>query len=75
MQRLALRFAALLLVLSRQAVRILSPLALCFAGCCSVAVSAAVSDQLTLTAEEEAWRQAHPVLRVGSEVDWAPYNF
>lgn len=75
MQPLFLRLAALLPVLSRPAVRILSPLVLCFAGFCSVAVSAAVSDQLTLTAEEKAWLQAHSVLRVGSEVDWAPYNF
>lgn len=75
MQARVLRLAALLPVLSRQAIRILSLLALCLAGACSGAVSAAASDQLTLTAEEEAWLQAHPVLRVGSEVDWAPYNF
>ena len=62
-------------IASHLARRVLLPLLLSVAGFCSGAFGAAVSDELTLTAEEETWRQAHPVLRVGSEVDWAPYNF
>jgi two-component system, sensor histidine kinase and response regulator len=30
---------------------------------------------LNLTVEEEAWLEAHPVIRVSNEMDWTPFNF
>jgi PAS domain S-box-containing protein len=42
---------------------------------CAPVLQAEVHAQLTLTAEERQWLEAHPVLRVGSEVDRAPYNY
>lgn len=36
---------------------------------------AAPGAQLALNAQEKAWLQANPVLRVGSNIDWSPYNF
>jgi polar amino acid transport system substrate-binding protein len=32
-------------------------------------------DTLKLTAEERAWIQANPELRVGNEMDWPPFDF
>ena len=33
------------------------------------------AETVTLTEEEQAWLHAHPVLRVGAETDWPPFDF
>ncbi len=39
-------------------------------------LAAAEQDQgIGLTAQEQAWLDAHPVIRVSNEMDWAPYDF
>tara|TARA_R110001599_G_scaffold177127_4_gene369285 strand:- start:12293 stop:18568 length:6276 start_codon:yes stop_codon:yes gene_type:complete len=48
---------------------------LTFVCLCAPLLHAEPHAQLTLTAEERQWLDTHPVLRVGNEVDWAPYNF
>lgn len=39
------------------------------------AVSAGSAHMLVLTAEEQAWIDAHPVIRVASGPDYAPFQF
>lgn len=31
--------------------------------------------RVTLTKEEKAWIKAHPIIHVGGEMDWAPFDF
>ncbi len=38
-------------------------------------IACSASAQLELTTEERAWIAAHPVLRVGNETDWPPFDF
>ncbi len=40
-----------------------------------VALAADEEFLASLTAEERAFLEAHPVIRVGGEIDWAPYGF
>ncbi|ADC62010.1 transporter substrate-binding domain-containing protein [Allochromatium vinosum] len=41
----------------------------------SVAGDAESGDTLELTGTERAFLQAHPVIRVGNELDWPPYDY
>lgn len=48
----------------------------CFAVSTFIEVSvAATSDDALFTAEEQQWIKDHPVIRVGGEMDWAPFDF
>lgn len=44
-------------------------------GRCDIQNIAADTKELDLTAEERAFLDAHPVLRVSNEVDWPPYDY
>jgi len=44
-------------------------------GLSAQAVAQPDSDPLMLTEEEREWISANPVVRVGGELDWAPYDF
>jgi len=58
-------------------VNLLVLLYLFFAGSCYGEEVRSVnnSPRLTLTAEEQAWVDAHPVIRVASDPDYAPFQF
>ena len=49
---------------------VLLPLSTVFPG-----LAQATSTAINLTSEERAWLEAHPVVRVHNESDWAPFNF
>lgn len=36
---------------------------------------ALLSKELILTEEEKLWLENHPVIHVGGEMDWAPFDF
>ncbi len=38
-------------------------------------VTEPITKQVNLTAEERAWLERHPVIRVGSDPDWPPFDF
>jgi signal transduction histidine kinase/ActR/RegA family two-component response regulator len=40
-----------------------------------LAIGPSVQGAVDLTAEQRAWLDAHPVLRVGAETDWPPFDF
>ncbi len=33
------------------------------------------TSRLELTPDEQAWVDAHPKIRIGAEMDWAPFDF
>ena len=49
--------------------------ALCLAAAAPGARGAEEPVALELTSEEEAWVRAHPVIRIGAETNYAPYEF
>ncbi len=49
--------------------------ALCLAAAAPGARGAEEPVALELTSEEEAWMRAHPVIRIGAETNYAPYEF
>ena len=46
-----------------------------FTLCCLILLSSPLFAKLQLTPKEQLWLQEHPVILVGNEKDWAPFDF